>query len=317
MRRISLDVLRCVAVVLVLCRHSDTPLKLGSWLGVDLFFVLSGFLVSGLLFTEYQQRGEVDTTRFLIRRGFKIYPSFWVMIAATVWIFGVPNNSPGLAGELMFLQNYIGGLWSHTWSLAVEEHFYIGLALFVYLTKRFDRTPLLFGFVAVGCLAQRLWFAETHGVNLFPTNFRIDSLMFGVLISYYWHFKGVRLTKYRWPLLIIGILALTPWFFFDSANDPFTFVFGLTIIYLASGAILIAALNFEWKFLAPLARVGMYSYSIYLWHMFVHEFTDNPVIFIPVSIIVGMAMGAAIEYPILKLRDRLTARKLREIHVSG
>jgi peptidoglycan/LPS O-acetylase OafA/YrhL len=309
MRLASLDVLRCVAVLLVLCRHSDTPLQSGSWIGVDLFFCLSGFLVSGLLFTEYQKRGSVDIKRFLIRRGFKIYPSFWVMLGVTLLVFGF-DNARNLIGELTFTQNYIGRLWNHTWSLAVEEHFYIGLAILVWYTKRFDLIPLLFAFVAIACLLQRLWFAETHGINLFPTNFRIDSLMFGVLISYCWHFKGMRLAEYRWPLLIIGTLMLVPLFFFDSANSSLVFVVGLTWIYLAAGMILVAALNFEAKTLTPLAKIGMYSYSIYLWHMFVRQFIDSSPLFIVVSIIVGIVMGVAIEYPVLKLRDSGTFSRL-------
>src|SRR5204863_7752623 len=97
-RLVQLDLLRCLAIVLVLGRHmvpcpSHTNAWLGrltsiwqrgGWIGVDLFFVLSGFLVSGLLFREYQRHGSVDVVRFLIRRGFKIYPGFWVLLGATV-----------------------------------------------------------------------------------------------------------------------------------------------------------------------------------------------------------------------------------------
>ena len=87
-RVVFFDVLRGIAVILVLGRQMAAPapdvsglLKHGAnlwiqvgWTGVDLFFVLSGFLVSGLLFTEYQRHGSVDVVRFLVRRGFKIYP---------------------------------------------------------------------------------------------------------------------------------------------------------------------------------------------------------------------------------------------------
>src|SRR6185295_15310789 len=87
----GLDVLRGVAVLLVLFRHFDTPpeelmhpvravvmwLNRVGWIGVDLFFVLSGFLVSGLLFEEYERHGTLRVGRFLVRRGFKIYPGFY------------------------------------------------------------------------------------------------------------------------------------------------------------------------------------------------------------------------------------------------
>src|SRR5436189_6436623 len=92
-RLLGLDILRVCAVLLVFGRHYPTPaeapefwknlvpvMQRGSWIGVDLFFVLSGFLVSGLLFREYLERGSVQIGRFLVRRAFKIYPAFWAMI---------------------------------------------------------------------------------------------------------------------------------------------------------------------------------------------------------------------------------------------
>src|SRR6188474_3449733 len=122
----ELDFLRGIAIVLVLMRHqylSGFTTTMG-WVGVDLFFVLSGFLVSGLLFREYLREGTVHVTRFLIRRGLKIYPAFYVFLLLSVW-FGVTVRQAQipprlLVGEILFLQNYVGRLWPHTWSLAVE-----------------------------------------------------------------------------------------------------------------------------------------------------------------------------------------------------
>jgi peptidoglycan/LPS O-acetylase OafA/YrhL len=108
----ALDVLRAVAVTLVILYHctgeaSAGPgwpeaarevlrvVSRGSWIGVDLFFVLSGFLVSGLLFREYRARGTVSAGRFLVRRGFKIYPPFYVMLAygaLRIFTLGVPAS---------------------------------------------------------------------------------------------------------------------------------------------------------------------------------------------------------------------------------
>src|SRR5450631_3793520 len=87
-RNQKLDVLRAVAITLVFCRHTGSPAFLGliGGIGVDLFFVLSGFLVSGLLFSEYKKHGTIKPGRFLIRRGFKIYPQFYLLAAITlVW----------------------------------------------------------------------------------------------------------------------------------------------------------------------------------------------------------------------------------------
>lgn len=117
-----------------------TAMHTGGWIGVDLFFVLSGFLISGLLFREHRKTGGVRIGRFLARRGFKIYPAFYVMILFTLAVGSLFDQRLPLRdvlAELSFTQNYFGGLWDHTWSLAVEEHFYIGIAaLFALLLRR-------------------------------------------------------------------------------------------------------------------------------------------------------------------------------------
>src|SRR5579872_3973764 len=128
----NLDVLRGAAVVLVLGRHMGVvPLDAPGWIqdimdvwvragwaGVDLFFVLSGFLVSGLLFREFQHTGRVDVPRFLVRRGFRIYPAFYAFLIATSLASGTIATRR-FAAEALFVQNYVSGLWDHTWSLAV------------------------------------------------------------------------------------------------------------------------------------------------------------------------------------------------------
>src|SRR5215471_10860874 len=99
----SLDVLRGVAVLAVMCRHYVIWLPMAAgWAGVDLFFVLSGFLISGLLFTDYKQNGRISVGRFLVRRGLKIYPPYYAFLFLTAWLL----SRPILPYELFFLQNY-------------------------------------------------------------------------------------------------------------------------------------------------------------------------------------------------------------------
>ena len=101
MRSVTIDVLRAAACLLVLGRHcvaltmfQSAPFrqlgnvwKTGGWVGVDLFFVLSGFLVSGLLFREYQRYGRIVAGRFLIRRGLKIYPGYYALLLAGIVVY--------------------------------------------------------------------------------------------------------------------------------------------------------------------------------------------------------------------------------------
>src|SRR5208282_5492945 len=93
MRNKRLDILRCIAVIIVIFHHSgeSTFFARVGWAGVDLFFVLSGFLISGLLFSEYKRRRSINFKRFFIRRGLKIYPAFYVFLLLT-----------GITGELVF-----------------------------------------------------------------------------------------------------------------------------------------------------------------------------------------------------------------------
>ena len=120
-RVIQLDFLRGIAILLVIGDHNPAwglerqlgilrlPVQLwhrGGWTGVDLFFVLSGFLIGGLLFTELIKRGRLDIKRFMVRRGFKIWPSYYLFVVAIVaWLclhdhhslwFSIPAMAPNL-----------------------------------------------------------------------------------------------------------------------------------------------------------------------------------------------------------------------------
>jgi peptidoglycan/LPS O-acetylase OafA/YrhL len=212
-RSLGLDLLRLIAVLLVIGRHAYLPetaplvLKVwrrAGWMGVDLFFVLRGFLVSSLLFQEYERTGRIALGRFLVRRGFKIYPAFWFFIAATIvgmMAVGKPVKTINLAAELCFIQNYVPGLWNHTWSLAVEEHFYIligGLMLWISGRKTEMKTsalvPVVCVGVMVGCGLTRIatwhFMPFTMRGYMFPSHLRFDSLMAGVLLAYLVLFFG-------------------------------------------------------------------------------------------------------------------------------
>lgn len=350
-RLIELDILRAAAIFLVLGRHMDsqgsetggligqllTGWQRGGWVGVDLFFVLSGFLVSGLLFREYIERGEVDVLRFLVRRGFKIYPPFYFLMAVTGAILLIGGMQQGRAFfcELVFFQNYCGGLWNHTWSLAIEEHFYLLLAVTVGAVtyrsvsrKPISRLPWMVLAVIVACNLLRLIQSTTpftYLTHLYPTHLRIDSLAIGVLIAYYYHFSRERFTKfaqtYSKYLFFLGMALLAPVFKFDLETHGLIYTFGLTVFALASGMLLTAVLVKK----APrnlltytLGYIGLQSYSIYLWHSSVQSWWMPLLrsqmalnlpdqiytwIYVIASLALGIVMGIVIEKPFLWLRD--------------
>ncbi len=358
----------------VVCHHSGPhysgiiPLfnKIG-WAGVDLFFVLSGFLISGLLFVEYKEYQSIDIRRFLIRRGFRIYPSFYVFlfgagVAARVFARGMAPGAGQYLHEAFFIQNYFPGVWGHTWSLAVEEHFYIMLPIFLVLLARyspnrenpFEVIPLAFAAVAIVSMASRALFllvAQPRAFLGLPyrgTNFRMDALFLGVLLGYLYHFHPVRLAAFveqnRLALAGLSSALLSVPLFVGRETGAFV-VLGLTGMYLGFGGLLLLSLyihNVIPSILRPasgviggcMAFLGMYSYSIYLWHLPVSFWTPaiarrafhvdpSPwvsfFLYACASLALGIFMARMVELPALKLRERLfpSAAKARSAAESG
>ena len=330
MRNLGLDLVRIFAVVLVIGRHLHLPAdagwglamwQRGGWVGVDLFFVLSGFLVASLLFREYQQRGRVDIRRFLVRRALKIYPAFWLFLAASLVLNGWAGEEFTLGqvlSELLFFQNYQPGLWEHTWSLAVEEHFYLVLAVWVawrlsvcpqppvesrpVQSRALESLPRLFAITALICGALRLvnlaWFPEySHRVYLYGTHLRLDALMFGAWLAYGWHFTNLRQRTQRIPsaaLLAVAAALLSPAFCCPLESTRWLAVAGVILFYMAGGCLVLAALRWNssrHKLLNALGGLGAASYSIYLWHILVASAGD--------ALLAGLTQGTGPSYHVL------------------
>lgn len=353
MRNVGLDLLRLVAVMLVLGRHllpyeTSNPVvsawRTGGWIGVDLFFVLSGFLVSGLLFQEHKRQEEVDLKRFAVRRFFKIYPPLLVLIAVTVMVQLVGDGDLRLRqtlSELCLLQNYAGSLWNHTWSIAVEFHFYAFLILIVafalkrrkWLDDPFVFVPALCVAVFVVCLLLRGVFAfvlewTDHKWLTFGTHARGDALMIGVFLGYLWHFRNLREWAERipvWGFMLVGAILVWPAFVFEKEDHTIMKVFGYSVLCVGSAFIVLGFVRLESSraaVVSALAVLGGASYSIYLWHMPVnwwlwpalcqwtgvsHETHWHLYItfYVVCSLLLGLVISNSLEKPSLALRDKL------------
>ena len=346
MRNQQLDILRAVAILLVLGRHSHYSVYWNrcGWMGVDLFFVLSGYLIAGLLFTEFKRHGRISVLNFYARRGFKIYPLFYcfilltILLGARTWpIFPLKS----VLAELFFFQNYVPGLWAHTWSLAVEEHFYLALPWMLVICAKLSRRtdnpfgaiPAIVALSSVLALLLRLARAEagqeTFYSYLAPTHLRFDTLALGVLLSYLAHFRPTMLARLsRLPLWLFGLVLIVPPFFLPIESRLMHTV-GLATTSLGCGCFLLAALNtrlpgsgISASLLRKLAQAGFYSYSIYLWHLpvamaFADMSSGVGLAFTPfttairhwtyvaLSIGIGILLSHSIELPMLRVRDRL------------
>ncbi|MET9278954.1 acyltransferase [Streptomyces anthocyanicus] len=295
-----LDGLRGVAVLGVLFFHAGH--FDGGFLGVDLFFVLSGFLITGLLLTETRARdGRIDLLAFWGRRARRLLPALAVVLAGTlllVWALGPPNllryaldDGPWVAANLAnwhFVADRVGywdsagtRVFSHLWSIAVEEQFYVVWPLVLCLSARGRGGGRRVAAVAAAGAAASLVLmvvlttpADTTRVYE-GTDTRAFSLLLGALAATE---PAARLVSRlgeraagRWSLVLAaGIGAY--WITADGQNSPSLFRGGLFLHALAA-ALLIACLaraprTPAGRFLAaaPLRRLGTVSYSLYLWH---------------------------------------------------
>jgi peptidoglycan/LPS O-acetylase OafA/YrhL len=333
MRNHQLDALRGVAVLLVFCYHSSGVWF--GWIGVDLFFVLSGFLVSGLLFREYRSIEQVRPARFLLRRGLKIYPQFYFFIVSMLVVAHFQGNPPRFgqaAAELALVQNYATGIWGHTWSLGVEEHFYILLILIItLLARRGGANPfrLLPGWIAASCLIilnLRVLTWKLHPQisfygNVCPSHLRIDSLLAGVLAAYYQTFRKEDLAAWmrragEWAPRA-SILLLSPVLFFDREH-PFMVTIGFSLVSLGFLLLLLSVLHPVKRAGAPslaaraIGRLAQVSYGFYLWHAAVLAYAPVHGASIPLamvatfgaSLLLALVSTWLIEIPVLHWRDR-------------
>jgi peptidoglycan/LPS O-acetylase OafA/YrhL len=328
-RNLTLDVLRGVAVLMVLVYHNylirlgyaQPPAYLNFFArGVDLFFVLSGFLISGLLFSEFKERRSIDCWRFWIRRGLKIYPAFYALMLVGFPLILWNHLSPKVFwDEIFFLQSYRPHYWPHTWSLAVEEHFYVALPLLLLLLLKilpksdnpFRIIPVISIVLSIVCLLLRLRALLVGGgieQYVFPTHLRIDALFAGVTLGYFYHFDKSFTDGKRWWVLACGLLLC-----FGCALVPY--FFQLTFAYPAFAMVLAWALNQPqtwFRYLSPVAWIGRYSYSIYLWHVIAFVLMQK---YLPLngwlatylvsSIVLGVILAKAVEMPFLRRREKI------------
>jgi peptidoglycan/LPS O-acetylase OafA/YrhL len=333
-RNQSLDVLRCIAILLVLGRHVDRYWlwnRIG-WIGVDLFFVLSGFLVSGLLFQEFKDTGSINVRRFILRRGLKIWPAFYVYIGVTAILAALiqadrsaPFPVRTFAITSLFLSNYFHNnarFFDHIWSLAIEEHFYLVLPLVLLVLaisgrekKPFSRIPFIFVLASFSCLAMRI-FSKPLGAQFWTTHTRLDSLFAGVTLSYLYHFRPKWFSKLTGEYAPgIALLCCLPAVFFEADSRSMQTI-GLSVLYVGFGFLLAWSLVRTPKtaigiFVARVAAgIGFYSYSIYLWHrLFAFVFSTHPSTlafwaYVALAIGMGIAMSKLVEMPALRLREK-------------
>lgn len=342
----ALDGIRAVAVLSVMVFHLGTfvpefgPLLGGGFLGVDIFFVLSGFLITCVLINEFSRTSTISLKYFYIRRVFRLVPAFWAYIIV-LFLFGRFVLSAGeisatfggwnVVFALTYLTNWRIALagpighFNHTWSLSIEEQFYLlwPPVLIMLLRSQWGKLRVV---AVLGCLiaiiaAFRLWRANNgaaFGELYFTTESRIDSLLTGCLAGFLFMSASIRsrLSESKHFVYLAGLAVVVDAFLLYSARELEIFRWQLLVFEISTAVVIL------WVSTQPqglpsrvlstdsMRFVGRVSYALYLWHpvayRIAYDFVPDLSVQIPAAL--TFAFGAAIasyyliELPFLRLK---------------
>lgn len=297
----QLDGLRCFAVVAVMIQHWiswDTPIHLLKNIpwghGVILFFVLSGYLISNVLFAVKEQIDRQETTIgsalkiFYLRRVFRIFPAYYALVLFLAFL-NYQNTREILPWLLSFTSNILEcikgdfvGNFNHFWSLAVEEQFYIVWPILVFLVPRKNLLKLIVGLMLVSILSRMLcyfcfdnWMLTSYfTLNLF------FPLCLGALMAYARRYD-LRLDRFfgSYLFLWLFLLAYVLFFYLHSMlnnNEFLIAVFDEFAFSLAVSFVIYRAAHNKFRFFTgfllsheAVVYAGKISYSMYLYHLFI------------------------------------------------
>lgn len=340
-RQPGLDLLRVVAIGLVLLAHSEMlfekhPLMpspvyhFAGFLGVELFFALSGFLIGGLLWKRPLTNSR-DLATFYARRWLRTLPAFMVAFTVLFLLYDpsakVAIASLLFAGNLLPLPGYSPpSFFAVSWSLAIEEWFYLLLGLAFLLL---GPSPRKFVIVWGGLVLFRtFWLASNpdagYDVAHSVVVLRLDALLTGVLSAAFWARHATFVERYRIPLRLgassVVLAFCLLWIAVPRVQytQPIVFIFLLPVTSIALSAIVLSFASRTRGSDAPLRAnpvigfLAMVSYSLYLWHLELFFWVNSQGlsgsvgVFLAVGLSVGVATLSyyAVEVPGLKLRDR-------------
>lgn len=298
--RPDIDGLRAIAVLSVIAFHVWPPALRGGFLGVDVFFVISGYLITGIAAAE-RVRGEFSLAAFYERRARRLLPALLLMVASTLLaalLILQPQELAALSRSVMAATTWVSNIYFwrntgyfgetasaqpllHTWSLAVEEQFYLLFPLLLWIALPRSGRPrhLTLLLLAIGAAALSLWASITHpSANFFALPFRAWELLAGASLAL-WHAHGgkaARLpmtTTEHLPGSLIGLIGLIAIMVSlvcadETRNDLFAFTLATV---LGSVALLHSGrdgtgITARLLGLRGLVFIGLISYSLYLWH---------------------------------------------------
>lgn len=346
--RPGLDGLRGIAIVMVMGTHFRVPGLAGGFLGVDVFFVLSGFLITSMLLEEWQASRKIDLGRFYLRRILRLWPGLFAMLAfCSVLALGLAARGvhilsvTDVVSVLLYFANWVIvltpddlGPLAHTWSLGIEEQFYLLWPITLIALLRWLK-PSRWLFAIPLSLAVMSWawrvILLVSGAQakrmLFASDAHADGILLGCALAAIIVTSGAWPTRLQQAIRLGSIVVLAPALLFVArsswVNDGAVYLLGIGLVNIATVGficqVLMAPQSLVGRILAfaPLVEVGRLSYSLYLWHVPVYwllENLTNPTttwspaaqiaLRIALSLMFALISRRYVELPFLRLKER-------------
>jgi peptidoglycan/LPS O-acetylase OafA/YrhL len=345
-RRIdNLDLIRAIAISVVVLFHTSQMLggenfigfmykfvQVGKY-GVDLFFVLSGFLIGRLYWNELLDSGTVNVSRFILRRIFRTYLPYLMALFLSFGAVWISKHQSFDLGYLFFAQNYYDRIpfFLVSWSLCVEEHFYFLLPLILIFTQNVKPQKVLLILLVLSFIPLFLRFLliehnnlHAFGYYITATHFRFEGLILGVAASHIFTYSpkiSKLIGNIYFNAIIFSVVFMV--IVLPFVKDEFIYYIGLSIIAFSFSALV---LSFATRYPLAIAQnsvvklLAISSYSIYLTHALVihvvliaskklglnHFLTW--LIMIAMICIIGYTFYIAVEKKSLVLRDKLVPK---------
>lgn len=307
----GLDGFRAIAVTAIIIFHMNPNWLPGGFLGVDTFFVISGYLITALLISEYYITGEIDLINFWLRRIKRLIPAvlFMLTVILTYTAFFKPEIIFDIKKDTIAAFFYVSNWWyifqdvdyfnqfaiaplKHLWSLAVEEQFYLLypiLLLFLVKFKNQNFTFLILFIISLISLEMMFFLSNSEGNNsrvYFGTDTRLQTLLLGALLAIIWPPFSLKkniskIQKYIIDLFgIIGLVILIYFFVTISDKDIWIYKGGFYLISFITLFIIASVVHPSGLFAKSLSNrlfvyIGKRSYSLYLWHFPIIEFVHS------------------------------------------
>lgn len=337
----GLDGIRALAVFFVIFEHSvihgeyirysGIGLHAGRT-GVDLFFVLSGYLITTLLLREETRTGTISLRHFYIRRALRLFPALWLylLVVGTLTAGGWLPHNPwhSFVSSFLYVRNIVGRGYEtdHLWSLSIEEQFYLLWPLVVIALPRRNVARLVIGLGAIAAITSWRVYATKYGLAsdgalCIRSDFRFDSPLIGCVLALIYAIfpdcvRRANGTSLRSDVLtVLGLAMLAGWIFFRPENsivpgtlDTWACLIGVILVLSQTGRAGYISGCLTW---APLVYTGRISYGVYLWQMlFVGPPTPGfeTIRSLPLGILLTFTVAIVsytyLETPILRLKDR-------------